>query len=129
MNPRIRDRIKNGLEFIVGMTILGYIKTSEISNQFIVGNVPDAIYPMTNYAGIRAFLGFDKPNLALALGIATLGTAAEIAQKYPSFIEFIDPINLLSRYYDPVDIPMYFIGALAAYGFDKATYNSKVNGS
>lgn len=125
MRYRVADRIKNSIEFILGMGTLAYIKNTEISNQFISGNVPDLIYPITNYAACRAFLNFKKPNLFLALGIATLGTAVEIMQKYPSVIETIDPLNLLSRTYESMDIPMYFLGALVVWSIDKLTFNEK----
>ena len=105
------DKIKNGIECLIGMGTLVYIRSVEVSNQFISGNVPDMIYPITNYTAGRVFL-FDKPSALWAGTIAFIGTVAEIAQNF----------GLCPGTFDMKDIPMYFIGAGLAYGIDKLTY-------
>lgn len=114
MKYRIKDRMKNGIEFLLGMGTVAYIKSTEISNQFVSGNVPDVIYPITNYTLLRV-LSVEKPSALVALGIAALGTAGEIAQKF----------GLWPGAFDLKDIPMYFIGAGIAYAIDKVTYKNK----
>lgn len=114
MKYRNIDRIKSGIESFLGIGVLIYIESSEISNQFINGNVPDMIYPITNYA-LSRILFCKNPNVLLAGSIAAAGTMAEIAQNY----------GWCPGTFDLKDIPMYFIGAGIAYGIDKLTYNSK----
>jgi len=114
MKYRTLDRIKNGIEFALGPGIILYLKSGEISNQFLSGNVPDIIYPITNYTGYRALFS-EKPSLPLALGMAGLGTIAEVGQHF----------GLYPGTFDIKDIPMYFIGAGLAYGIDRITYNSE----
>lgn len=115
MKYRTFDKIKNWVGFLSGVGTLFYIKTTEISNSFVSGNIPDIIYPITNYTSIRAGGLFKKPSLPLALSIAVLATAAEFAQYF----------NICPGTFDKKDIPMYFIGAGIAYGFDKLTFNKK----
>ncbi len=114
MINRESDRIKNGVELLLGTSVLLYLRFGGIENQFVTGNVPDLIYPITNYATGR-LLFFKKPNLLLALGIASMGTIAEIGQHF----------GLYHDTFDLKDIPMYFIGAGIAYGFDRITFNNK----
>jgi len=114
MKYRTFDKIKNSTEFLLGFGTLAYIKTTEISHQFISGNIPDLLYPITNYTSIRATWS-KKPSLPLAFGIAAIGTVAEFAQYF----------NLYHGTFDVKDIPMYFIGAGIAYGIDKITFNKK----
>ena len=114
MKYRTLDRIKNGIEFFLGIGTIFYLKYGENGNQFLSGNVPDIIYPITNYTGYRA-LFTEKPSLPLALGFAGLGTIAEVGQHF----------GLYPGTFDIKDIPMYFIGAGIAYGIDRITHNSK----
>jgi len=113
---RIRDRVKNGIEFTITFGALAYIKLGAETNQFITGNIPDMIYPITNYTLMRATLNMSKPSIGLATVISMIGIGSEIAQKY----------NLLPQpfvgTYDPKDIVMFTLGGLIAYGIDKLTF-------
>ena len=117
MKSRTFDRLKNGVECLLAYATLIGIKLSEVSNSFVSGNVPDIIYPITNYTFARATF-LEKPSLPLTLGITALGTAAEFAQYY----------GIYPGTFDPIDIPMYFVGAGFAYGIDQLTFNHKKSG-
>jgi len=119
MKYKTKDRIRNGIELLLGYGVLAYIKLGDTTNQFIIDNIPDMIYPITNYAGIRAFCHVDKPSISLAVATSAVGIGFEIAQKYDLIPQ------TFSGTYDPKDIPCYIAGGVLAYGVDKLFYNKE----
>lgn len=114
MNYRTKQRIQNLVEFVGLMGISAYLKFGEVNNEFVKGNLRDAIYPITNYVLARAIF-LEKPSIPFALLTASLGTLAELSQVY----------GIYPGTFDVKDIPMYFLGAGIAYALDKITFNKK----
>ncbi len=108
------DQVKNAAVTAASIAGMIYLRNPEITNQFLRGNCSDIVNAICFYSGTRFGNDAAKPSAILATGVALGGTLLEFAQK----------AGILAGTFDWKDIPMYFLGAGLAYGFDKLTYRT-----